>query len=167
MTNDSCSCSGSFRLLSFNQRHLHSVLRPQRYYWLESDWVMGHHAQAPLLGQSRYQENPFHPGKAFSNAASRPAAEREIRKLRSRLAGFGCPALWIKVERVRIISLVAVHDVLTHQHKRSSRDKISTNLTIHRRESPNRPGRRVKTHRFGEDHLGIAQPGHVCESRRV
>src|SRR6267378_6253991 len=108
--------------------------------------MMRHKSHLPLLRQGCYQQNPFHPRKAFSDTTSRPATKREVGKLWPRFTLRCGPAFRIERKRVFVISPIAMHYILTHHYERLPSNSISTNLAINSRQSADGPGWWVEPH---------------------
>src|SRR5207253_683051 len=92
-------------------------------------------------------------------------AKWEISEFRERLSRFRRPALGIESERVGKVARVAMHNIRRHGHDRLRPDAVAAKLVLLLCGARNEPGGRIKTHRFGHDHLGVAQPWRVFKSR--
>src|SRR4029453_7323821 len=107
------------------------------------------------------------PGKSFTDAATRSAAEREVGELRSSLAQLGGPATRIEAQRIGEITSNRLSDEWTHQDQRFFRNAVAAYLCLAYCISSQRPGRRVQSHRFRQNHLRIFQFRNVCKRRRA
>src|SRR4051812_10090180 len=83
-------------LFSFFSRHSHSILRAQCNDCQRFDSVIWHKPHAPILSERGDEEDAFHPGEAFTDAAAWATAERKVSELRLASARFHSPALRVE-----------------------------------------------------------------------
>src|SRR5215470_14904774 len=117
--------------------------------------MMGHKAHLPTLGDSGNDQYALHPRELFAYAQARAAAEREISVFGTRGPGFRRPALRVEFERIGIVTLVMVHDILAQEHYRTRRDDIIANFITAQSAPPHDPYRRITAHRFGQNHFSV------------
>src|SRR5215470_7296380 len=111
--------------------------------------MMRRETHLPTLGDSGDDQYAFHPRELFAYAQARAAAKREISVFGARGSGFRRPAFRVEFERLGIITLVMVHDILAQEHYRTCRDDIIANFITAQSAPPHDPHRRITAHRFG------------------
>src|SRR5215471_2881703 len=94
--------------------HPDGVFWPKRDQRVHLDPLIRLQAKMPFLRDRGENQDSFHPGEAFSDAAAGAATEWEIGELRSRCASFRRPAVRIKTKRIGKVSGVVVHDIRAH-----------------------------------------------------
>ena len=123
---------GIWQRFSPLQYHPHTVpgLQDGGKLWLQLDRMPGDKPHLPLLGQGSDEQYPFRPRKAFTNALSGAAPEREIGVRRTSRFSFRRMPLRVKAERIGKIPRVVMHDVLAYENKGADWKDIAAGLII-------------------------------------
>src|SRR5438128_12661011 len=100
------------------------MLRAQCNDCQRFDPVIWHKPHAPALGERGDEEDAFHPGEAFADAAAWATAERKICELRLASARFHSPALRVETFRLLEETGVAERHIWTQEHERLCWDSV-------------------------------------------
>src|SRR5262245_15742629 len=108
--------------------------------------MIRHEPHSPAVRNCREQKHALRPGETLTDTDSRSTPKWKIRELGPRLFGLFGPSLRIEYRRFCKVSLVPMHDPLTHQNQRTSRnteiaDRIFINVS-----TANDPGGREQAH---------------------
>ena len=139
------------RSASLPNYHLDRFLGAQCHRCFRFHCLAWNYFKSPTAQNFGQHNSKLHPGEAFANAGSWPTAKRKESILRHGALKFRRPTIWIKLGRVRKISVAAVHGPLATQNNRTFGYRGSSDLQIPRRSPADSPNRRIKAQGFADD----------------